>query len=419
VPFGDVEPEQQDAVPAIVMVASGMQPAALVLPANAELGRKIAAAGATHEIADERMSRDHATVRRDRGTWVIVDLDSRNGTFVNGERAVARDEIRRRGDVVVRLGHTVFLLLADGRGHPAPDQDLVVVGPELARAHDRIRRAAHVDTLLVEGEPGSGKELAARLFHASGPRKAGPFVAVNCAAIPEGVADRLLFGGKKGAAIETIGQLQLAHGGTLFLDNVDDLSATAQATLWRLLDAGGATSAVAIVAGGHRLRAAVAERTFRDDLYGRFARAAVQLPPLRDRLVDIARLVRLELAQAAVASHPLAPHPKLIESCCLRPWPGNIRELRASIRRAAGAAIDAGRDLVRLDDLPETAGMPPGTSSGETAVERKSDAPLGKAAIAVAMKRANGVVSVAARALGVHRSQLYRLLEQHAIAYEE
>src|SRR5438046_877554 len=98
------------------MVANGFAPASLVLPSSAELGRKITASGATHEIADERMSRDHAKVRWERGTWVIDDLDSRNGTFIDGERIAG--QVRRRGDVIVRLGHTVFILLADGRGQP-------------------------------------------------------------------------------------------------------------------------------------------------------------------------------------------------------------------------------------------------------------------------------------------------------------
>src|SRR4051794_38404401 len=115
------------------MVANGMAPAGLVLPSSAELGRRIAAAGGSHEITDERMSRDHAKVRWDRGTWVIDDLESRNGTYVNGERIAG--SVRRRGEVIVRLGHTLFVLVGDGRGQPVRDGD-PVVGPELERVLD-------------------------------------------------------------------------------------------------------------------------------------------------------------------------------------------------------------------------------------------------------------------------------------------
>src|SRR5262249_20636902 len=149
--------------PAIVMVATGPQPAQLVLPVPAELGRRIAAAGKTHEVDDERMSRDHALVTTERGLWLISDRDSRNGTFVDGERV--HGEVRRRGDVVLRLGHTVFVLVADGRGRAgdaAPGESDQVVGPELARAYADVRRHAASDTLLIHGESGAGKELAAR-----------------------------------------------------------------------------------------------------------------------------------------------------------------------------------------------------------------------------------------------------------------
>jgi transcriptional regulator with PAS, ATPase and Fis domain len=419
--------DEGGAMPAIVMIATGTQPAALAIPPPAELGRRIAAGEVSHEVADERMSRDHAVVTWERGMWRIRDLDSRNGTFVDGERISG--EVRRGGDPILRLGHTLFLLLADGRGHPAPEGEHVV-GPELARAYDQVRRHAGSDTLLVHGESGSGKELAARLYHDAGPRRAGPFVAVNCAAIPEGVAERLLFGAKKGAfsgAIEALGHFQMASGGTLFLDEIADLDAAVQAKLLRAVETRevvpvGATTGtpleLGIVAASHReLRAAIAERRFRDDLYYRLARVTVHLPPLRERKVDLARLVQREVATAEGA---LSPHPKLIEACCLRPWPGNIRELRAAVRRAAAAALAAGRDVVRADDLAATDGLPVGSPTADTAVDRPlTPAELGKDAVVAALARANGVVSVAARNLGLHRTQLYRLMVKHGIARDD
>jgi len=421
-------------VPAIVMVAIGAHAASLVLPVPAELGRRISAGGEIHEIDDERMSRDHAVVAFDRGLWSIADRDSRNGTFVDGERV--HGEVQRRGDVVLRLGHTVFVLVGDGRGHRSDDgredgsaRRDQIIGPELARTYETIARHAASDTLLIHGESGSGKELAARLYHDAGPRRGGPFIAINCAAIPEGVAERLLFGSKKGAfsgAIDAIGHFQTAHGGTLFLDEIADLDPAVQAKLLRVIETRevvpvgathGAAVDIGIVAACHReLRQAVAERRFRDDLYYRLALATVDLPPLRARKVDIARLVQREVA---AVSRTLAPHAKLVESCCLRPWPGNVRELRSAVRQAAADALAAGRDVVRTDDLAAIAGMPlgPVAASGPAADRpRTAIAEIDREAVVHALARANNVVSVAARALGLYRTQLYRLMERYGIS---
>lgn len=414
-------------MPSIVMLATGRQATALVLPAPAELGRRIAAAGQVHDVADERMSRDHAVVSWDGESWHIRDLDSRNGTFVEGERISG--EVRRRGDAILRLGHTLFMLLADGRGHPAPEGEHVV-GPELGRAHERIRGFAREDVLLIHGEPGSGRELAARVYHQSGPRRAGPFVTVNCAAMPDAVAERLLFGAKKGVfagAIEAIGHLQMANGGTLFLSEVAELGAAAQARLLHVIDTrevipvgarSGTPLELGIAAGCHReLKDAVGEHRFSTALYERLSRRTVELPPLRARRMDLARLVQREIAAAPGG---LAPHPKLVETCCLRPWPGNLAELRAAVRRAAVAAVAAERDQVRAEDLDPMAGMPAGAAAGETAVDRPiAGGEPDKAAVTAALARANGVVSVAARNLGLHRSQLQRLMVKHGIAFDD
>jgi len=422
--------EGQPPVPAIVMVAKGTASASLVLPVPVELGRRVAAAGKLHEIDDERMSRDHAFVTTDRGVWVISDRDSRNGTFVDGERI--QGEVRRGGDCVVRLGHSVFVLVGDGRGHGGESPADQVVGPELARVYDKVRRHVASETLLIHGESGSGKELAARLYHEAGPRKAGPFVAVNCATIPEGVAERLLFGSKKGAfsgAVEADGHFQMAHGGTLFLDEIAELEPAVQAKLLRVLETRevapiGATMGtlidVGIVAASHRaLQQAVAERRFRDDLYYRLALTTVHIPPLRARKVDIARLVQREVA---AAGKKLAPHAKFVEACCTRPWPGNIRELRGAVRQAVNEAIAAGREVVRLEDLARAAGRPLGAPADEPSAERArtpSPAVLDKDTVVAALARANHVVSVAARALGVHRTQLYRLIEKYKIERDD
>lgn len=398
------------------MVARGTEAVARTFGASAVLGRTVTTAdGATHEIADDRMSRAHARVQVVDGVWSITDLDSRNGTYVNAQRITG--EVRRRGDTVLRVGHSVFVLLGDATGHPAALEGDAVVGPELGRAHDVIRRAAAGATLLVHGEPGAGKEVAARLFHASGPRRAGPFVAVSCPSIPEGVAERLLFGGKKGL-FESIGQAQLAKGGTLFLDEVAALGPAAQRRLLAWIEHGGECG---IVAGAHaELRISVSSGEFDAMLYKALARTMVHLPDLRDRKVDIARLVVREVAAIEPA---LRVHAKLVEGCLVRPWPGNVRELQAAVRKAATDARAAGHDTVRIDDLDPAAGLVPGGLAVETAVERKRDTPpldgIDKASVEAALARANGVIHLAARVLGIHRSQLYQLMDRHGIVFTD
>jgi DNA-binding NtrC family response regulator len=316
------------------------------------------------------------------------------------------------------------MLLADGRGQPGTATDTLVVGPELARVFEQVKRAATGGTLLVQGEPGTGKDIAARLYHASGPRSAGPFVTVSCKAIV-GVADRLLFGGKKGV-IETIGHFQMARGGTLYLSSIADLDQNAQAALFRLLDVRDTAPHpgehdVGIVCGGHQLRVAVGDGKLREDLFQRLLQTSVQLPSLRSRRVDLVRLVQLEVAAVGGESNvALGIHPKLLEACALRPWPGNVRELRAAVRQAAAKALGDQRDTVRHEDLLDAAGMPSGASGGaETAVERKSSpGEIDKATVIAAMERANGVLVAAARSLGIHKNALLKLLDDLGMAPE-
>jgi len=409
--------------PGIVMVARGSEAEARALGPEAVLGRTIKTPGATFDVEDDRMSREHARVRFERGHWVVADQESRNGTFVNGQRISG--EVRRRGDTVLRLGHSVFVLLVDASGHPSAGD----VGPELARTYDRIRQAAAGTTLLVHGEPGAGSEVAARIYHDAGPRRAGPFVAVSCPSIPEGVSERLLFGARRGI-VESIGHFQMARGGTIFLDEISALGANAQAKLLRLIDKRqiepvGATEGtpidVGIVAGAHaELRLAVADGRFEPELYKRLAQVTVHLPALRERRVDLARLVQREVV---ATDAKLRAHAKLVEACLVRPWPGNARELQAAVRKAAEGALAQQHDVVRLEDLDPAAGLTAGALAAETAVERKKrDTPpadIDKATVEAALARANNVVNVAARMLGIHRSQLYQLMDKHGIVFTQ
>src|SRR3569832_2244384 len=334
----------EDIAPVVVLVAIGERAFVRAFEVAGErvLGRRIG----EFELGLFRVSREHAAVRFEHGAWVVTDRGSHNGTFVDGARVAG--EVRRRGDCVVRLGHSVFLLVRDGRGYvPLPRDDAdQVIGPELARVYDQVRRHAGERTLVVHGESGSGKELDARLFHAAG---------------------RLLSGSRKGAfsgATDATGYLQSAHGGTLFLDEIAELDLAVQPKLLRALENREVTPVganapieidVGIVCASHReLRTEAATRRFREDLYYRLSRAVVRLPPLRERRLDLSRLLLRELA---LVDRRLVAHARLVEACCARPWPGNIRELCGAIRIAGGEALADGRMVVRPEDKKLVSGF--------------------------------------------------------------
>ncbi|MFW5909625.1 MAG: sigma-54-dependent transcriptional regulator [Thiohalospira sp.] len=234
--------------------------------------------------------------------------------------------------------------------------------PAMQAVFDRIRRVAPTAaTVLVLGESGTGKELAARAIHDGSPRQEGPFITVNCAAIPAGLIESELFGHEKGAFTgadrQRRGLVEAAEGGTLFLDEIGELPAEAQARLLRVLQAGevrrvGATGArhvdVRLVAATHRdLRALVAAGDFREDLYYRLQVMEIRLPPLRERGPDVEALAEALLARACQRLNrpPLALTEAARRAIGEHDWPGNVRELENAIERAViladGEAIDA------------------------------------------------------------------------------
>ena len=229
--------------------------------------------------------------------------------------------------------------------------------PALAQALGTLRRAAGADsTVLLEGESGTGKELFARALHALGSRGSGPFVAINCAAIPEALLEAELFGYERGAftgaGARKVGRFELADGGTLFLDEIGDLPLPLQAKILRALERreferlGGTATIhvdVRVVAATNRnLRAAVAARLFREDLFFRLSVYPILIPPLRQRQNDIVVLARhfverycREMNKPAIRLAPAA------EDALLRyAWPGNVRELQNCMERAVILADD-------------------------------------------------------------------------------
>jgi transcriptional regulator with GAF, ATPase, and Fis domain len=366
-------------------------------------------------VDDERVSRPHAELLRHDGGWRIRDLGSRNGTFVDGQR-VSDATV---GSGVVRVGYSLGLLCEDLGDTRVDVRDGIVIGPALRRVLGAVERAARAGTsILIGGETGAGKELAARTFHQTSGRGRQPFVPVNCAAVPTNIAERLFFGARRGAYSgadsDAIGYAQAADGGVLFLDEVGELALDVQAKLLRLLDTRellplGATTAKRVdlltCFATHRdLRAAVAKGTLRDDLFFRIAEPSVTLPPLRQRREEIPWLV----AQAS----PLPPHALFVEACLLRRWPGNVRELVAVVRASALAAKADGASELRRGHLPDEAGR---AAEATPAPSGKADAMPSKAAVATALAQHDGSVAAAARALNLHRTQLYRLKKRFGL----
>jgi two-component system, NtrC family, response regulator AtoC len=224
--------------------------------------------------------------------------------------------------------------------------------------------AATDSTVLLLGESGTGKELFARAIHHLSPRAANPFVALNCAAIPEGLVENELFGHERGAytgaGARKIGKLELAHRGTLFLDEIGELPLAIQSKLLRVLEEKrfervGGTQEIEVnvrilTATNKDLRAAVADKTFREDLYFRISAVPITIPPLRDRGDDVLLLADhfLERFKREFRKPGLELAEEARERLLTYPWPGNVRELQNAIERAAILANGSEIDIAGL-----------------------------------------------------------------------
>jgi transcriptional regulator with GAF, ATPase, and Fis domain len=421
--------------------------------------------GSQLSIPDHLMSRRHCAVEAASGRFTLRDLGSANGTHVNG--APIRERVLEHGDRI-RAGDSVLLFLqSEGIGAATvggPDSlldDLTkrilidvdrlageepvdmpsamaseipagritfqapgMVGdtPAMRAVYECIRKVAGADcTVLISGETGTGKELAARAIHQNSARASRPFVAINCAALTEPLLESELFGHEKGAFTGAValkkGKLEIADGGTLFLDEVGDLAPALQAKVLRALQqheferVGGTRTIkvdVRVVAATNLdLEAAVASGRFRQDLWYRLNVVSLTMPALSARRGDIPRLAA-HFAAKYGRGRAIELSREAVDVLTAYDWPGNVRELENAIERA----VVLGRaDRIVVDDLPRAVIGASSIQADHAAPFHQNVIDTKRRLILDAIDRAGGNCTAAARLLGINPTYLHRLLK--------
>jgi DNA-binding NtrC family response regulator len=381
-----------------------------------------------------QVSRQHAKVARDGPILVIEDLESCNGTHVDGAR-VTRAGLGEGN--LLRLGEWVGMVTRrDVDANEAPFGVVapgMVGGPKLARALELAQRAAGSDLpIVVEGETGTGKECVARAVHTWSGRT-GPFIAMNCTALPESLAEGELFGYRKGAFTGADrgnpGHFRAAHGGTLLLDEFTELPLALQAKLLRVIEQRevlplGESRPVPIdvrvvVAAQEPLALALEQKRLRPDLFARLDGITVQVPPLRERTEDVVDLFRHFIAETS-GGHPPSLEPELVEQLCLHDWPFNVRELQLVARRLL---VLAGHEPVLCrHHLPariraaahasrEGAGVS-GAAPQTPTLARDDQDEQDLAALVAELRRHRGNLARASATVGLSRARAYRLMNR-------
>ncbi len=317
------------------------------------------------------------------------------------------------------------------------DMGLVGRSAALLRVRDAVEKVARAPrtTVLVTGESGTGKELVARAIHARSSRAAGPFVAVNCAALSAELFASELFGHEAGAFTGALpkgrkGLLAAAEGGTLLLDEIGELDPAVQAQLLRVLQervyrpVGGTRDVpmdVRIVAATHRdLQELVAAGRFREDLWYRLNVASIHLPALRERAADVPDLCRHLLERIADdhGSSAIAISDEALAELGRRAWAGNVRELAHALERAAIRAGGGPIELEHVEDATPATPARPAAGRLVLEIEELSIDAVERSLIARVLAESGGNRSLAARTLGVHRATLYGKLRAHGMSLQ-
>lgn len=378
----------------------------------------------TVQIPGTFVSREHARLLRVGEAWVLIDLDSRNGTFLRGER-ITRATLHD-GDVF-ECGRTLFVFRASLPASPTLPADHAPSGlgplstllPELEASYVRLGAVAQSALpVLLLGESGSGKEVAARAIHELS-RRSGAFVALNCAAIPFGLLESQLFGHVKGAfsgaVRDELGYFRAAERGTLFLDELGDLPLGSQAAFLRALEESavvpvGTTRPVSvdvrmIAATNRPLHALVAQGSFREDLLARLAGFTHHLAPLRERREDLGTIVAALLPRVAAADAERITFTAEAGMALLaHDWTLNVRELRHCL---AAAFVLAASQPIALEHVLPSLATTAAISTRSPAAGKDLEGPL-----RAALTTHRGNVAAVARSFGKAPAQVHRWLKQ-------
>jgi DNA-binding NtrC family response regulator len=376
------------------------------------------------------VSKVHARLLRVATSWVLVDNDSRNGTFLNGKR-ITRAPLSD-GDIF-ECGRTLFVFRAARSSPSEAQQDrndcatgpLATLLPELEASHARLGALARSSLpIVLLGESGAGKELVASTIHEIS-KRSGAFVAMNCAAIPGGLLESHLFGHVKGAfsgaVRDELGHFRAADQGTLFLDELGDLPLTSQAAFLRALEEGAVVPVgttrplsvdVRIVAATNRpLHDLVAKGAFREDLLARLSGFTHRLLPLRERIEDLGSLIAALLPKLS-ADKPVVFTPEAARKLLAHDWPLNIRELRhalaSAIVIAAGSPIDVEHvtpSLANAIALRSETAMAMATATSDDLEQQ----------LKASLFEHQGNVAAVARSFGKAPIQIYRWLKQFGL----
>jgi DNA-binding NtrC family response regulator len=391
-------------------------------------------------LADDTVSRQHCEIIVRDGQYVLRDLESTNGSFVDGVRIY---EAVLDAGMVISLGDTRVRFDSRHRwvevGESEVDHfgELYGTSSAMRTIFALLERVSQIAlTCLIVGETGSGKEIAARGIHDSSTRSEMPFVIFDCGAVTPQLVEAKLFGHERGAFTgadkSRPGSFELARGGTIFLDEIGELPLELQPKLLRVLERREVTRIgaahpvgvdVRVVAATHRdLTMMVQEGTFREDLLYRLAEVVVRLPPLREHREDIPLLASRILQQTGGVARTLTPD--ALAYLHSQNWPGNVRELRNTIRRAAalshGPVVE--RDLlesldqVRPGSLPSPlGGLPLGDFAGAELTLREAKRTTEREYLIRLVARYGQDLDAASVHAGVHKKSLARLLRQYGL----
>ena len=388
---------------------------------------------------DRAASRHHFEIQYTERGYLVIDLNSTNGTFLDGRR-VERAYLSSGSQV--RAGQTMVVFAPiDEEVTVEPDRDgelegMVGQSVKMRQIFGLIKKIAPMDvSVIVQGETGTGKELVARAVHTLSGRKRGPFVVLDCGAIPPNLIESELFGHEKGAFTGAIasrpGAFERANGGTIFLDELGELRVDLQPKLLRVLEnrevrrVGGNEVIevdVRVIAATNRdLVKEIQAGNFREDLYFRLSVINIQLPPLRQRREDIPHIIRKELGDPEIVARHGKKHvsAQAMNVLMQYSWPGNIRELMNVISHVLtfsdGEVIDLQHLPARVQGQQQEQPLPFNELLSFKDAKEQLLENFEREYIGQVLKRCDGNISRAARESGLHRKSIERLVKKYAL----